>query len=120
MIIKYLIVGLANTLITAIIIFILMAIGVNLYISNAFGYIIGILSSYILNSFFTFKVKTNHTRLIKFLLICFICYLTNLLAIKTILILFKEAQYIEYIAQLTGMFFYTISGYFLNKLWVMK
>lgn len=120
MIIKYLIVGLINTFITAMVIFILMAMGVNLYISNIFGYIIGILSSYILNSFFTFQVKTNHTRLVKFLTTCFICYLINLLAIKIILILFKEIQYTEYIAQLTGMFFYTISGYFLNKLWVMK
>ncbi|WP_428980826.1 GtrA family protein [Erwinia billingiae] len=40
--IKYALVGLANTAITAIIIFVCMTIGLSLYYSNTLGYIIGI------------------------------------------------------------------------------
>ena len=85
---KYILVGLANTLLTFVIIFILMHFGLSIYISNVLGYIVGIMLSYVLNSIFTFI---------------------------TLLIYYQE-----YLAQLVGMGFYTITGFIINKLWVMK
>lgn len=113
---KYILVGLANTLLTAIIIFVLMSIGVSLYISNAIGYIAGIILSYILNSRFTFGVNVDISRFIKFIITCLICYLINLIAIRLALIIYHQ----EYFSQLVGMGFYTVTGFFINKLWTMK
>ncbi|UKH25101.1 GtrA family protein [Actinobacillus pleuropneumoniae] len=113
---KYILVGLANTLLTAITIFILMALDISLYISNVAGYVIGIIFSYYLNSKFTFNVETSHKRFIKFIITCGICYLINLVAIKLTLLVYYQ----EYLAQLVGMGLYTITGFIINKLWVMK
>ena len=115
--IKYAAVGLANTAITAIIIFIFMHIGFSLYFSNAMGYIVGIIFSFILNSLFTFSTKMSKTTFIKFLCSCLVCYLANLIAIKLFLFIFASHVYI---AQLSGMAVYTITGFIINKYWVMK
>ncbi|MDI2089897.1 GtrA family protein [Commensalibacter oyaizuii] len=114
---KYVIVGLANTLLTMIIIFVLMHLGVGLYISNASGYVAGIILSFVLNSLFTFSTKLSVSKLVKFLVACLIAYGVNLVAIKVCL--FWQPTYL-YLAQLCGMGFYTITGFILNKLWVMK
>ncbi|WP_423191020.1 GtrA family protein [Actinobacillus equuli] len=93
-----------------------MALNVSLYISNAMGYIAGIIFSYYLNSIFTFNVETSNKRFIKFITTCGICYLINLVTIKLTLLVYYQ----EYLAQLIGMGLYTITGFIINKLWVMK
>ncbi|QLB15466.1 hypothetical protein A6B39_08390 [Mannheimia granulomatis] len=113
---KYLLVGVINTTLTAFIIFLLMWLGFSIYISNAVGYIFGVIVSYILNSNFTFVVEKNTQRFIKFIISCFMCYFINLIAINIALLIY----YNEYLAQLVGMGFYTISSFIINKLWVMK
>ncbi|ENK7080898.1 GtrA family protein, partial [Raoultella ornithinolytica] len=40
-------VGLLNTAITAVVIFLLMSAGVGIYLSNAMGYVVGILFSFV-------------------------------------------------------------------------
>ncbi|OUI78893.1 polysaccharide synthesis protein GtrA [Commensalibacter intestini] len=125
---KYIMVGAANTLLTMLVIFALMHSGVNMYVSNALGYVVGIVFSFILNSLFTFSAKLSFEKLIKFLIVCLISYLINLIAIKAFLLLFPNRIYLAqynmhlevYIAQLCGMGFYTVTGFVLNKLWVMK
>ncbi len=114
---KYILVGLANTLLTLTIIFILTYLHFNLYIANAIGYSYGILLSFILNSFFTFSVNFKITRLIKFLITCLICYFINITAINFFLIIYPTKIYL---AQLFGMGLYTITGFIINKLWAMK
>lgn len=114
---KYVIVGVANTFLTLIIIYGLMYENVNMYYANIAGYCAGILLSFVLNSLFTFSTRISVRKLIKFLLSCFICYLINLSAIKIFLIFFPT---MKYLAQLCGMGFYTISGFVINKMWVMK
>lgn len=125
---KYIIVGVANTLLTMVVIFALMHSGVNLYVSNAIGYIVGIIFSFIVNSLFTFSAKLSFASMIKFFTACFIAYLVNLVAMKSFLMVFPEKIYLPqykaylevYLAQLCGMGFYTITGFILNKFWVMK
>lgn len=114
---RYIIVGLANTALTAAIIFTLMWAGIGLYIANALGYITGIAFSFILNTFFTFSKKMRFSRFAKFMLTCLFCYLLNLLAIKLFLSCMPNEKYL---AQLAGMVLYTLAGFILNKLWVMK
>nr|WP_241622317.1 GtrA family protein [Rosenbergiella australiborealis] len=102
---------------TAALILLLTFLGLGVYTANAIGYIAGIILSFVLNSCFTFTTKMSLPRLIKFLISCGICYLINLIAIKTCLDIFVNAKYS---AQIFGMVLYTGCGFILNKLWVMK
>ncbi|EPH2542166.1 GtrA family protein [Serratia marcescens] len=109
--------GLANTALTATVIFCLMHFGIGLYVSNALGYAAGILFSFIMNVIFTFSTSLNFVRFMKFLTVCGICYVFNLISMKTFLILTPERVYT---AQVIGMAFYTAIGFILNKFWSMK
>jgi len=114
---KYIFVGVLNTAVTGLVIFALMSFDINVYISNALGYISGVALSFILNSLLTFSTKLTFSKLIKFLVGCFICYLVNLIVINVFLVFFSEYKYI---AQLFGMGIYTVCGFFINKVWVMR
>ncbi|EOG8082448.1 GtrA family protein [Citrobacter sp. CK184] len=106
-----------NTAVTACVILALTASGFGLYVSNFSGYVVGILFSYVLNTYFTFSSKPSFRRLVKFIVCCAACYVINLIAMKTTIAFGFENKYL---IQLAGMFFYTISGFLINKLWVMK
>ena len=114
-VIKYACVGLANTALTATVIFGLMQAGVGVYPSNASGYITGIIFSFVMNAKFTFSTSLSSMRFIKFLSACAICYILNIM--KAFLIIMPEKLYT---AQVIGMFFYTSTGFILNKFWSMK
>lgn len=114
---KYIAVGAINTIVTTLIIFVLMYFNVNIFMSNASGYIVGIALSFILNSIFTFNSKITQKKLIKFLTVCFISYLLNLLTINIMLNVSKNNVYYS---QLFGILVYTLTGYFLNRKWAMK
>ena len=115
--VKYVFVGLANTALTATVIFSLMQFGVGVYPSNASGYIAGIIFSFIMNVKFTFSTSLSLMRFIKFISACAICYIFNLMAMKVFLIFMPESVYA---AQFIGMFFYTAIGFIFNKFWSMK
>ncbi|WP_201499569.1 GtrA family protein [Pantoea agglomerans] len=110
-------VGLANTAVTAVIIFTLMHFNVGLYAANISGYLAGIIFSFLANSIFTFSTPMAVNRFAKFLFACLVCWTFNLLAIKIFLSVFPHK---EYASQLVGMFIYTSTGFIINKLWVMK
>lgn len=116
-VIKYALVGLANTAITAAVIFTCMHSGMGVYSANATGYVCGIIFSFIANSLFTFSSNISSQRFAKFLISCLICWLINVFAIKLFLVIYPGNLYIS---QLVGMFVYTITGFAINKLWVMK
>lgn len=115
--IRYAMVGLANTAVTAVIIFTLMHFNVGLYAANISGYLAGIIFSFLANSIFTFSTPMAVNRFAKFLFACLVCWTFNLLAIKIFLSVFPHK---EYASQLVGMFIYTSTGFIINKLWVMK
>lgn len=114
---RYALVGLANSGITAVIIFSLMYFGLGLYVSNAVGYVAGIIFSFVANSIFTFSVSLTGSRFVRFLLTCFICWMINIFIVKVYITIFPDQLYIS---QMAGMIFYTLSGFIINKLWVMK
>ena len=115
--VRYIIVGLANTAITAIAIFGLMHAGVGVYPSNATGYVVGIIFSFVMNAKFTFSTTLSPLRFIKFLSTCAFCYILNLIAMKVFFIVIPDAIYT---AQVVGMIIYTTAGFILNKYWSMK
>jgi len=114
---KYVMVGLLNTAITAVVIFLLMSAGVGVYLSNALGYVVGILFSFVVNALCTFSIALTGKRFIKFLASCAMCWVANIITVKMFLLIFPD---LIYISQLCGMIVYTIAGFLINKLWVMK
>ena len=114
---RYIIVGLANTAITAVVIFGLMHAGVGVYPSNATGYVVGIIFSFVMNAKFTFSTTLSPLRFIKFLSTCAFCYILNLIAMKVFFIVIPNAIYT---AQVVGMIIYTTAGFIINKYWSMK
>lgn len=114
---RYIIVGLANTAVTAVVIFGLMHAGVGVYPSNATGYVVGIIFSFVMNAKFTFSTTLSPLRFIKFLSTCAFCYILNLIAMKVFFIVIPNAIYT---AQVVGMVIYTTTGFILNKYWSMK
>ena len=141
---KYGIVGVINTLITMIVIWVILkfwfgvvskekASALQMIVSNFFGYTAGVISSFILNRSWTFESKSDwKTGFLKFLLTFGVCYVLQLVLV---LILNKYVSiptfefnafgenYIvtsSYICQLIGMAFYTILGFVFNKYYTFK
>lgn len=116
--IKYIIVGAINTTASFIIIFYLMYKGAIPEIANFIGYISGVLLSYLLNKYFTFKSKNKHTKeFIKFSICMGIAYLINLF---TLIIFYRYFEINEYISQIISAVFYTLSGYLLSKFYAFR
>lgn len=115
--IKYLMVGILNTIVGFGIIFGLMLLGVSPEISNISGYAVGIIFSYFMNKFFTFKSKTkNKIEFIKFIISMLIAYILNFTTLKICLNLGIN----PYICQILSNIIYTASGFLISKFWVFK
>lgn len=115
--IKYCLIGGFNTCFGLLFIFLLIWFGVSAYLANFLGYAIGFLTSYFLNSKYTFLVKYSKVRIVKFIMgVCF-SYLINLFIVYLILFFYPT---MKYFSQILGVIAYTISGFLINKFWVMK
>ena len=108
---RYLLVGIANTVVGIGIIYLSMYfLHFNIVESNALGYIIGILFSFLLNKKWTFKSNDKiPSSFIRFLLIMALAYCANL---ETVLFSVDKLDLNPYIAQALGVFPYTAIGYF--------
>lgn len=118
--IKYGLVGVINTLITLIILFVLQnAFGVSYKISNAVGYIAGFINSFVLNKLWTFKGNSSSTfsQFIRFALVFAVCYVLQL---GLVILLVETIHINKNISQLIGMVFYTLIGFLLNKLFTFR
>ena len=119
-IIKYSLVGIVNTIITAIILFILMkGFGVSYKISNAVGYVAGFINSFIMNKFWTFKANQTSTmkQFLRFSAVFAVCYLLQL---GFVILLVEKLSINKDISQLLGMVFYTLIGFIFNKIFTFK
>ena len=125
---KYACVGVLNTLVTLCVIFICkVLLGVNPLVSNAIGYVAGVVNSFLWNKNWVFKTSGHYTReAVKFIVGFLICYglqfLTAwLLSYQTPL---KEFQVYIFaftlsgygIATLIGNVVYTMTNYVYNKI----
>lgn len=117
--IKYSVVGVSNTLITAIVIWIMMKIfGYSDVVSNVTGYVAGVLNSFVWNKQWTFKSEAGWwSSAVRFGLVFGICYLMQL----GLLMYLKEYLPIDpYYNQLLAMAFYTVINFVMNKYFTFK
>jgi putative flippase GtrA len=117
--IKFGIVGISNTLLTALIIWILLKVlHCSDYFSNFAGYIVGLLNSFIWNRKWTFESKTKvSATLFKFILTFAICYILQL---GNLYLLLHFTHIDSYICQLLSIVVYTIINFILNKNYTFK
>lgn len=81
--IKYCIVGVLNTLVCFGVIYLCKSFfGLNLYLSNALGYIAGVINSFLCNKSWVFKSKGSYRReAVKFLVGFGVCYLLQFIVV---------------------------------------
>lgn len=117
-IVKYGIIGVFNTIVGYSIIFLFMYIGVIPELSNALGYFFGIIISYYLNKYYTFKTKEKSKKeLLQFILSMLIAYSINLFIL---FLSYRIMSLNPYISQILAGISYTITGYLLSKYWVFN
>jgi putative flippase GtrA len=142
--IKYGIVGVLNTLLTMIVIWIMMHFVFKpaeggkissgaLSISNTVGYIVGLINSFIWNRLWTFKSKNNWKHeFIRFVIAFLICFVIQLIFVNILYkyVITNESHLsffrFEYtvsaaeICQLIGIVTYTALNFILNKYFTFK
>jgi putative flippase GtrA len=117
--IRYGVVGVSNTLITAVVIWVMMKMaGCSDVLSNITGYAAGVLNSFVLNKKWTFKSSIVWTRgAVRFGVVFGICYLMQL---GLLLYLNKHLTIDSYFNQLLAMAFYTVINFIMNKYYTFK
>ena len=117
--IKFGLVGVTNTLITAFVIWILLkGFHYSDYISNFIGYIIGLTNSFIWNRKWTFESKTKlSVTIFKFIVTFAISYLFQL---GNLYLLLHFTSIDPYICQLISIVVYTCINFALNKYYTFK
>ena len=116
--VKFIIVGIGNTVFSAIIMFLLYNVaGFGYWGSSSVGYILGSISSFVLNKNFTFQNKDSIVKTaMKFTINIMVCYLiayslakpiVNLILSKT----FLSQNITEQISMLFGMCIFTVINY---------
>jgi Predicted membrane protein len=115
---KYLLVGIINTIVGYGIIFFLMFVGVSPEISNIVGYAVGISVSYVLNKIYTFQSKAHPKKEFpKFVLSLLASYTLNFLTLVLCIHIFKINPYIS---QIISGAVYTISGFVFLKYFAFR
>lgn len=117
--IKFGIVGVGNTLITALVIWIMLKVcGFSDYVSNITGYGIGVLNSFVWNRCWTFHSASGWRRsAVRFGIVFGISYLFQL---GVLFVLNATSGIDPYYNQLLAMVFYTIANFILNKIYTFK
>lgn len=118
--IKYGVVGVINTLITAVVIWIMMKLlGCSDVVSNVVGYLAGVLNSFIWNKMWTFKSSAKWIgSAIRFGVVFGICYLLQLGLLVFVLTPYLDID--PYYNQLIAMAFYTMINFVMNKFYTFK
>jgi putative flippase GtrA len=111
-------VGALNTLSTLLIIYLLMAIKVNLYVANAIGYICGATISFTLNRRWTFRAteRPSLQMVLLFLVAMGCAYLANIATVYGCI----RSGVSPYLAQLLGMPVYTLTFFVISKFLVFR
>jgi putative flippase GtrA len=119
--VKFSIVGVLNTLINLLVIYIFTEFfGIYYLISAVLAFIVAVTNSFILNKIWTFQEnfrKNLHLKSIKFFIVSIISLIFNLF------ILYISVEYLKiwYIfAQIIAIIFNLIINFFGNKLWTFK
>ena len=110
---KFVGVGLLNTLLSLAVINILMYVGVNYQLANLVGYVVGVINSFFWSKFWVFRSqKSLYKEALLFGIVFFFCYVANFMAL---LFLVEIFQLSPYIAQPMAMCVYTLLNFILNR-----
>lgn len=117
--IRFLLVGLFNTVFGFAVIYTCMyLLGLGPVVSNVIGYLCGLVTSYLLNKFFTFKsASRSKAELARFMGVFLLAYFANMLVL---LLCISVAGIHEAIAQVVAGAFYVATSYLLNKFYVFR
>lgn len=118
--IKYGVVGVSNTLVTMLVIWVMMKLlGCREGLSNLVGYVAGLLNSFFWNKQWTFKESTMGwgQGSIRFALAFVVCYV---LQYGLVLFLNDRLAIDHYYNHLIGMVFYTLINFMANKFFTFK
>jgi putative flippase GtrA len=130
--VKYGMVGVLNTLITLFAIYVCKSIiGINPFVSNAIGYILGVLNSFIWNKTWVFHAKGHvSSEAVKFFVGFGVCYLIQLFVVWALTVHspLKDAQWDIYsftlsgygVATIIGSVVYTVANFIFNRLITFK
>ncbi len=129
--IRYCVVGVLNTIITLAVIYLCKSmLGMNLYVSNAIGYIAGLINSFICNRQWTFKSDGDYRReAVRFAIGFILCYGLQLFLVWML----TSSPFGEYdfrffgivisgygIATLLGNVVYTLANFVFNRVVTFK
>lgn len=116
--VKFGIVGLSNTAVTAAALFILISLlKVDPLVANPIGYILGLINSFIFNKFWTFKSSSHPLReALLFLIVFAISFTPQFFLYKYLL----NIGFSELIATAVGMVVYTMINFIGNRLLTFK
>ena len=124
-ILKFLLVGMANTIVGAGTMFLLYNLAnCSYWLSSAANYVVGGILSFFLNKYFTFQSKSwSWQQVWKFILSVAVCYLiaygaAKPLAMRILNDVSKQIQ--ENVAMLVGMCFYTALNYLGQRFFAFK
>lgn len=118
--IKYGIVGVGNTVITAAVIWVMMKwLGCSDVVSNIAGYAAGVLNSFVWNKQWTFGAARAGwvSSAVRFGVVFGVCYLLQL---GLLLWLNRHLAVDPYYNQLIAMAFYTVINFVMNKFYTFK
>lgn len=118
--IKYGIVGISNTLITMLVIWLMMKVlDCREGLSNLTGYVAGLLNSFIWNKQWTFKESSSGwgRSAWRFAVAFVVCYV---LQYGLILLLNENLSIDHYYNHLIGMVFYTVLNFVINKFYTFN
>ena len=122
---KFLLVGIANTFVGAGIMFLLYNVfHCSYWVASACNYVVGGILSFFLNKFFTFQnTKKSLRQVLFFILLLVICYLVAYILAKQVVFLVFDSLSLkakENIAMCAGIFLYTGLNYIGQRLFVFK
>ena len=116
--VKYGAVGVLNTLLTALVIYVCQELlGWSPVLSNVLGYAAGLLNSFLFNSRWTFGSRPSWRNFAAFVVAFGVCYLLQL---AVLLWLGRTETFTPYLRQLVAMAVYTGANFLLNKFLVFK
>jgi putative flippase GtrA len=116
---RFLAVGVLNTLLGYCIIFFCMYLAkMSPEVSNVVGYLVGLVTSYILNKKYTFRSKQNRrVEIFRFLAVFVIAYAANFLVL---IVLIHKIGVHEGVSQVLAGVIYVAASFIMNKHYVFK
>lgn len=116
---KFTVVGVSNTLITALVIWVLLKVlNYSDYTANVIGYFVGLLNSFIWNRKWTFNSSNQLSKTVLKFMITFV--ISYLLQLANLFLLINYTTFDPYISQLLSMVVYTTVNFILNKYYTFK